>query len=76
VAGATALNQDGPCFSSDIDIFHDHEDAVARASEADATLLAANYWPSSPEIGGAMVRQEDQKPPSRDPPKTDSPTSN
>jgi hypothetical protein len=40
VAGASALNRDGPRFSDDIDIFHDREEAVARAAEADAALLA------------------------------------
>lgn len=39
VAGATALNQDGPRFSHDIDIFHDREDLVATVSAADAALL-------------------------------------
>jgi hypothetical protein len=39
VAGATALNQHGPRFSADIDIFHDREVAVAQAAEADASLL-------------------------------------
>jgi hypothetical protein len=42
VAGASAINQDGPRFSADIDIFHDREAAVARAAEEDAALLAAN----------------------------------
>jgi len=42
VAGATALNQDGPRFSGDIDIFHDREECVAQASEADTALLAGN----------------------------------
>lgn len=42
VAGATALNQDGPRFSADIDIFHDREEGVAQAAAADATLLAAD----------------------------------
>jgi len=42
VAGAAALNQNGPRFSGDIDIFHDREEAVARAAAADAALLATN----------------------------------
>ena len=42
VAGAAALNQDGPRFSGDIDIFHDREEAVAQAASADTTLLAAH----------------------------------
>ncbi len=40
VAGATALNQDGPRFSGDIDVFHDREESVARAAEADSALRA------------------------------------
>jgi hypothetical protein len=40
VAGASALNQHGPRFSADIDIFHDREAAVARAADADTGLLA------------------------------------
>ncbi len=39
VAGATVLNRDGPRYSEDIDLFHDREEAVARAAEADAGLL-------------------------------------
>lgn len=42
VAGAAALNRDGPRYSNDIDIFHDREESVARASAADASLLAQN----------------------------------
>jgi hypothetical protein len=42
VAGASALNQAGPRFSGDIDIFHDREELVAKAADADADLLAAN----------------------------------
>jgi hypothetical protein len=42
VAGATAINQDGPRFSDDIDIFHDREESVARAADADAAFLIAN----------------------------------
>jgi hypothetical protein len=42
VAGASALNRDGPRFSRDIDIFHDREASVAEAAEADAALLADN----------------------------------
>lgn len=39
VAGAAALNRDGPRYSDDIDIFHDREESVATAAEADAALL-------------------------------------
>ena len=42
VAGASALNRDGPRFSADIDIFHDHEESVAEAANADAALLSDN----------------------------------
>ena len=44
VAGATALNQDGPRFSGDIDIFHDREESVVLAAHADtATLIEAGF---------------------------------
>jgi hypothetical protein len=44
VAGATALNRDGPRFSSDIDIFHDREESVAVAASADVvTLVGAGF---------------------------------
>lgn len=39
VAGAAALNVEGPRYSRDIDIFHDREEAVAQAAEADVALL-------------------------------------
>lgn len=39
VAGAAVLNQDGPRYSSDIDIFHDREEGVAQAAAADGALL-------------------------------------
>jgi hypothetical protein len=44
VAGAAVLNQEGPRFSSDIDIFHDLEEAVARAADSDAAVLSANGY--------------------------------
>jgi hypothetical protein len=45
VAGGIALNASEPIrWSVDVDVFHDVEDAVIRASEADmATLLGAGY---------------------------------
>ncbi len=42
VAGAAALNRDGPRYSEDIDIFHDREESVALAASADASLLEQN----------------------------------
>ena len=41
VAGATALNRDGPRYSGDIDIFHDREESVAEAASDDAAALTA-----------------------------------
>ena len=41
VAGAAALNEQGPRFSADIDIFHDREEAVVQAAERDVAALAA-----------------------------------
>lgn len=44
VAGSTWLVRDGARFSGDIDIFHDREERVAAAAEADVvTLLAAGF---------------------------------
>lgn len=40
IAGAAALNLEGPRYSDDIDIFHDREESVAMAAKADAALLA------------------------------------
>jgi hypothetical protein len=42
VAGATTLNWNGPRYSGDIDIFHDREEAVAQAANADSALLTDN----------------------------------
>ena len=42
VAGAAALNQHGPRYSGDIDIFHDREEGVALASSADSAWLMEN----------------------------------
>jgi hypothetical protein len=44
VAGSTPLNRDAPRYSGDIDIFHDREDRVARAAEADAAVLQAHGY--------------------------------
>jgi hypothetical protein len=60
VAGATPLNRDGPRYSADIDIFHDREESVAIAAEADATLLitegfTVRWLRREPGIYGASV---------------------
>src|ERR1700730_16910798 len=39
VAGSTPLNRDALRFSADIDVFHDREELVARASTEDAAVL-------------------------------------
>jgi hypothetical protein len=44
VAGGVPINRDGPRYSSDIDIFHDREERVAAAAEADAALLASESF--------------------------------
>lgn len=41
VAGGVPINRAGPRISSDIDIFHDREERVQAAAEADAAVLAA-----------------------------------
>jgi hypothetical protein len=65
VAGSTLLNRDGPRFSSDVDIFHDREEAVARAAEADTALLAGHsfgiqWLRREPGIHAAIVRLDDE----------------
>ena len=62
VAGATALNQDGPRFSDDIDIFHDREEAVAAAASMDTALLAESgfgieWLRREPGIHAAIVQR-------------------
>jgi hypothetical protein len=39
VAGASSLARSGPRFSNDIDVFHDREEAVQAAADADAIVL-------------------------------------
>jgi hypothetical protein len=39
VAGASSLARSGPRFSDDIDVFHDREEAVQAAADADAIVL-------------------------------------
>jgi hypothetical protein len=60
VAGAVPLNRDGPRYSDDIDIFHDREEVVAAAAEADVALLVAagftvHWLRREPGIHGAVV---------------------
>jgi hypothetical protein len=63
VAGASALNQNSPRFSGDIDIFHDREEGVAEASSADTALLAEHgfrfdWLRREPGIHAAIVHRE------------------
>lgn len=44
VAGSTPLNLSAPRYSDDIDVFHDREERVARAAEADGAVLQANDY--------------------------------
>lgn len=44
VAGSTPLGRTHVRYSGDIDIFHDREERVAQAAEADATTLASNGY--------------------------------
>lgn len=65
VAGATALNQDSPRFSGDIDIFHDREEDVAKASNTDSALLAEHgfaieWLRHEPGIHAAVVRRDNE----------------
>jgi hypothetical protein len=63
VAGAVPINREGPRFSADIDIFHDREEAVALAAEADAKILrgadfGVQWLRREPGIYGALVEHE------------------
>jgi hypothetical protein len=65
VAGAAPINRDGPRFSDDIDIFHDREEKVATAADADAVLLeksgfAVSWLRREPGIHGAVVQRNDE----------------
>ncbi|WP_420266061.1 hypothetical protein [Candidatus Magnetominusculus dajiuhuensis] len=65
VAGSSALNQDSPRFSGDIDIFHDREEGVAQASNADTALLAEHgftfdWLRREPGIHAAVVHHGDE----------------
>ncbi|HJQ58270.1 MAG TPA: nucleotidyl transferase AbiEii/AbiGii toxin family protein [Vineibacter sp.] len=42
IAGAAALNRDGPRFSGDIDIFQDGDERLVAIADADAALLAGS----------------------------------
>ena len=44
VAGSTPLNREAPRYSSDIDVFHDREERVARAAVEDAMVLEAHGY--------------------------------
>ena len=62
IAGAVPLNRDGPRFSDDIDIFHDREEAVAAAADADAAVLvqagfSLRWLRREPGIHGAVVER-------------------
>jgi hypothetical protein len=60
IAGALPINREGPRFSADIDIFHDREESVALAANADAEILRAadfgvQWLRREPGIHGALV---------------------
>jgi hypothetical protein len=63
VAGASAINRDGPRYSADIDIFHDREERVAAAADSDAALLAGSgfavrWLRREPGIHAALIGRE------------------
>lgn len=58
VAGGIALNaRESVRWSADVDVFHDAEDAVIRASEADLTTLHAAGYSSRQEVWTRSFRQ-------------------
>jgi hypothetical protein len=65
IAGATPLNRDTPRFSGDIDLFHDREERVVLAAEADASALsvagyAVKWLRRFPAIFTAEVTKGDE----------------
>lgn len=59
------INRDGPRYSADIDIFHDREESVAMAADADAALLAESgftvrWLRREPGIYAALVERADE----------------
>lgn len=65
IGGAAVLNREGPRYSADIDVFHDREEAVAKAAEADAELLVNSGYGiewirREPGIHAAIVRKEEE----------------
>ena len=65
VAGAGALNEKGPRYSSDIDIFHDREQDVAIASGADTHLLeelgfVCSWLRREPGFHAAIIQRGDE----------------
>ena len=64
VAGATPLNRDAVRYSGDIDIFHDREERVLLAAEADTRILAAagygvRWLRQFPAIQSAEISRDD-----------------
>lgn len=58
VAGGIALNaRESVRWSADVDVFHDAEDAVRRASEADLTTLHDAGYSSRPEVWTPSFRR-------------------
>lgn len=58
VAGGIALNARAPVrWSADVDLFHDAEDAVMRASEADLAILHAEGYSSRQEVWTPSFRR-------------------
>jgi hypothetical protein len=63
VAGAAVLNQEGSRISNDIDIFHDREERVAEAADADARTLgnagfSVRWFRREPGIYAAEVERD------------------
>lgn len=66
IADGTPLNQDGPRFSEDIDVFHDREQRVSSAALSDAQALEAEDYEikwlrQSPAMYTAEVTRENAR---------------
>ena len=65
VGGSTPLNREAARYSADIDVFHDREELVARAAEADAVVLqehgyALEWQRREPAIYAVLAKRAGQ----------------
>ncbi len=66
VAGSTPLNVHAPRFSGDIDVFHDREERVAQAAQADGAVLQAagfalHWFRREPTLWAVIAARDGEK---------------